>query len=74
MINCVGRLLWFILFCVSRLFNLYIDYCLQNMSIALLGWVLCNPVNYDPPQESISQDSAAQTADMELQSAGPRFF
>ena len=31
MIHCVGRLLWFILPCVSGLFKLCSDYCVQNI-------------------------------------------
>jgi len=50
-------------------FTIYVS-SLQ-MGIGLLGCVLCDPNTYHPHKSPGPRDSAAQTADRELQSAGP---
>jgi len=41
------------------------------MCTALLGSVLCGSITYDPHKSPSLRDPAAQTADREIQSAGP---
>ena len=53
-------------------FRIYV--ALLLMGIALLGCVLCDPSTYHPHKSPGPWDSAAQTADRELQSAGPLIF
>ena len=80
MIHCVRHLLWFILACVSCLFYLCIEPCVQYICIfitdghCILGCVLCDPNTYQPHKSPGPRDSAAQIDDMELQIAGPPIF
>jgi len=53
-------------------FTIYVSLLL--MGIALLGCVFCDPKTYHPHKSPEPRDSAAQTADRELQSAGPPIF
>ena len=68
--------LFFLVFCLTCtliiVFRIYVSLLL--MRIALLGWVLCNPITYNPRKCPQSRDSAAWTADRESQSPGPPIF